>query len=67
MPPKLEEESAAEPHYTVFIKLPFPRGDFIDPPAVSVRIEHEELWLKYIGTLGLFERSCFMENSIIID
>ena len=23
-------------HYTVFIRLPFPRGDFVDPPSVSV-------------------------------
>lgn len=22
-------------HYTVFIRLPFPRGDFVDPPLVS--------------------------------
>ena len=22
-------------HYTVFIRLPFPRGDFVDPPSVS--------------------------------
>lgn len=25
----------AEPTYTVFVRLPFPRGDFVDPPAVS--------------------------------
>ena len=24
-------------HYTVFIRLPFPRGDFVDPPSVSFR------------------------------
>lgn len=23
-----------DPHFTVFIRLPFPRGDFVDPPAV---------------------------------
>lgn len=23
-------------HYTVFIRLPFPRGDFVDPPSVSL-------------------------------
>jgi hypothetical protein len=27
--------SNSEPSYTVFIRLPFPRGDFVDPPAVS--------------------------------
>lgn len=25
----------SEPAYTVFIRLPFPRGDFVDPPPVS--------------------------------
>jgi len=23
-------------HYTAFIRLPIPRGDFVDPPLVSV-------------------------------
>ena len=23
-------------HYTTFIRLPFPRGDFVDPPLVGV-------------------------------
>ncbi|KAG9237993.1 hypothetical protein BJ875DRAFT_452344 [Amylocarpus encephaloides] len=27
--------SRLEPSYTVFIRLPFPRGDFVDPPAVD--------------------------------
>ncbi|RDW64230.1 hypothetical protein BP5796_10732 [Coleophoma crateriformis] len=27
--------SAEDPSYTVFIRLPFPRGDFVDPPAVE--------------------------------
>lgn len=26
---------ALEPHFTVFIRCPFPRGDFIDPPPVK--------------------------------
>ena len=25
----------SETTYTVFIRLPFPRGDFVDPPPVS--------------------------------
>lgn len=25
---------APDPTYTVFIRLPFPRGDFVDPPPV---------------------------------
>ncbi|PGH33201.1 hypothetical protein GX50_03962 [[Emmonsia] crescens] len=34
-----------DPHFTVFIRLPFPRGDFVDPPAVewSVAKDHA-LW-----------------------
>ncbi|KAJ8067889.1 hypothetical protein OCU04_003476 [Sclerotinia nivalis] len=24
-----------DPSYTVFIRLPFPRGDFVDPPDVE--------------------------------
>lgn len=34
-------QSPTEPdniHYTVFIRLPFPRGDFVDPPSVSFPI-----------------------------
>lgn len=26
---------AQEPQFTVFIRLPFPRGDFVDPPPVK--------------------------------
>ena len=26
---------AADPKYTVFIRVPIPRGDFVDPPPVS--------------------------------
>lgn len=25
----------AEPEYTVFVRVPAPRGDFVDPPQVS--------------------------------
>ena len=27
-------DAESDPTYTVFVKLPFPRGGFIDPPAV---------------------------------
>lgn len=27
--------SDQEKHFTVFIRLPFPRGDFVDPPPVK--------------------------------
>ena len=29
-------QDADEIKYTVFIRLPFPRGDFVDPPLVSL-------------------------------
>ncbi|MCJ1245597.1 Autophagy protein 29 [Trapelia coarctata] len=28
------QPKTAEVHYTVFVRVPFPRGDFVDPPAV---------------------------------
>lgn len=35
----------SEPTYTVFIRLPFPRGDFIDPPPVNWDAAKDEaLW-----------------------
>ncbi|KAI0522217.1 hypothetical protein F5B22DRAFT_593336 [Xylaria bambusicola] len=34
-----------EPTYTVFIRLPFPRGDFVDPPPVNWEPSKDEaLW-----------------------
>ena len=30
----VREVQSSDPHYTVFIRLPFPRGDFVDPPPV---------------------------------
>jgi Atg29 N-terminal domain len=29
--------SEIENHFTVFIRLPFNRGDFVDPPSASVQ------------------------------
>ncbi|OAX79663.1 hypothetical protein ACJ72_06013 [Emergomyces africanus] len=39
------QPSEIDPHFTVFIRLPFPRGNFVDPPAVewSVAKDHA-LW-----------------------
>ncbi|KAI0883693.1 uncharacterized protein GGS22DRAFT_189660 [Annulohypoxylon maeteangense] len=37
--------SQQEPAYTVFVRLPFPRGDFIDPPPANWdSTKDEELW-----------------------
>ncbi|EER45755.1 conserved hypothetical protein [Histoplasma capsulatum H143] len=34
-----------DPHFTVFIRLPFPRGDFVDPPAVEWTVSKDHaLW-----------------------
>ncbi|KAI2466742.1 hypothetical protein F4781DRAFT_338147 [Annulohypoxylon bovei var. microspora] len=34
-----------EPAYTVFVRLPFPRGDFVDPPPANWdSTKDEELW-----------------------
>jgi hypothetical protein len=31
---------ASDPTYTVFIRLPFPREDFVDPPSVCLSLVH---------------------------
>ncbi|KAJ1335774.1 Atg29 N-terminal domain-containing protein [Microdochium nivale] len=37
--------STSDPTYTVFIRLPFPRGDFVDPPPVNWDLSKDEaLW-----------------------
>ncbi|KXJ93832.1 hypothetical protein Micbo1qcDRAFT_39397 [Microdochium bolleyi] len=37
--------SSSDPAYTVFIRLPFPRGDFVDPPPVNWDPSKDEaLW-----------------------
>ncbi|KAM6533208.1 Autophagy protein 29 [Fusarium falciforme] len=35
----------AEPTYTVFVRVPMPRGDFVDPPPVNWDSNKDEaLW-----------------------
>lgn len=34
------------PNFTVFVRLPFPRGDFVDPPPVS-RQPHPDICSQY--------------------
>ncbi|PTD01766.1 hypothetical protein FCULG_00010373 [Fusarium culmorum] len=35
----------AEPTYTVFVRVPMPRGDFVDPPPVNWDlVKDEALW-----------------------
>jgi len=33
---------ATEPQYTVYIRLPFPRNGFVDPPRVCLRVRRLE-------------------------
>lgn len=33
--PTTKELQKPEPHYTVFVRLPFARNEFVDPPQVS--------------------------------
>ena len=41
----------AQVHYTVLIRLPFPRGDFVDPSPVSLQF-------RYRGNTKLISRVC---------
>ncbi|EEQ35184.1 Atg29p [Microsporum canis CBS 113480] len=42
MPP---QDLASGPKFTVFIRLPFPRGDFVDPPPVNWDVRNDRiLW-----------------------
>ncbi|KAF4993431.1 hypothetical protein F66182_16482, partial [Fusarium sp. NRRL 66182] len=37
--------SESDVHYTVFVRLPFPRGDFIDPPPANWSlVKDRALW-----------------------
>ncbi|KAI5364510.1 hypothetical protein Slin15195_G040470 [Septoria linicola] len=39
------DSSAPVPHYTVFIRLPFSRGDFVDPPPTNwTAAKDRQLW-----------------------
>lgn len=33
-----EKASKAEPSYVVYVRLPFNRGDFVDPPPVCLTL-----------------------------
>lgn len=53
-----------EPSYTVFIRLPFPRGDFVDPPPV--RKYPSALWTKltFTGGMGSCQRQGPVEDPL---
>ncbi|KAI1430748.1 hypothetical protein GGR50DRAFT_690237 [Xylaria sp. CBS 124048] len=44
-----------EPNYTVFIRLPFPRGDFIDPPPANWEPSKDEALWSIISKLSKTE------------
>lgn len=53
----------SEPTYTVFIRLPFPRGDFVDPPPVSIAksrlMPTNFTSIIFISAMGFMRHSCF--------
>ncbi|KAI1420824.1 hypothetical protein F5Y12DRAFT_787946 [Xylaria sp. FL1777] len=49
---------AAEPTYTVFIRLPFPRGDFVDPPPVNWEPSKDEALWSIVSKLSKTEIDC---------
>lgn len=66
MPLALEETQGPETRYTVFIRVPIPRGDFVDPPTVGslqpLRTCILNIW---VGSLGFYERPVFMEGLVL--
>ena len=54
-----ERVKTSGPHYTVFIRLPFGRGDYVDPPPVSTINSLTLPWTHYCtGEVGLDQGSC---------
>ncbi|KAI1199088.1 hypothetical protein F5X97DRAFT_132279 [Nemania serpens] len=47
-----------EPTYTVFIRLPFPRGDFVDPPPVNWESSKDEALWSIVSKLSKTEIDC---------
>jgi hypothetical protein len=60
--PAFKSTAAADSsvHYTCFIRLPFPRGDFVDPPQVSVCyfliFKKQKILLCLFGTYEIVKR-----------
>ncbi|KAI1365281.1 hypothetical protein F5Y08DRAFT_186553 [Xylaria arbuscula] len=49
---------APEPTYTVFIRLPFPRADFVDPPPVNWEPSKDEALWSIVSKLSKTEIDC---------
>ncbi|KAI1734795.1 hypothetical protein F4680DRAFT_329915 [Xylaria scruposa] len=47
-----------EPTYTVFVRLPFPRGDFVDPPPVNWEPSKDEALWSIVSKLSKTEIDC---------
>jgi len=56
--------SGSDPSYTVFIRLPFPRGDFVDPPSVSNPPASSYAKLTREGGMGRREGQGFVEDPL---
>ena len=51
--PNGDTESKPKSHYTVFVRLPFPRNEFEDPPPVEWdATKEEDLWKIISGSTG---------------
>ena len=53
-----DPQSHTEPTYTVFIRLPFPRGDFIDPPLVNWDPSKDEALWNIVSNVSKTEIDC---------
>lgn len=55
---QVSSKAVNEPHFTVFVRLPFNRGDFIDPPPVCLasKFRHHDC-LSMIGVVVCCKRT----------
>jgi hypothetical protein len=60
---RMAASEAPDASYTVFIRLPFPRGNFVDPPAVG-RIPYLLVGADSLGRLGRDKGRNIMEDTI---
>lgn len=59
----MASQDSPDPFYSVIIRVPFTRGDFVDPAPVSLRSRlHSTDQLIALGVLGCSKRSVAMEG-----
>ncbi|KAH9889231.1 hypothetical protein F4778DRAFT_397578 [Xylariomycetidae sp. FL2044] len=57
--------SQSEPTYTVFVRLPFPRADFVDPPPVNWDSTKDEALWSIVSNLSKTEIDCEIFSSLL--